>query len=119
MDSSGNIETAGGMTAKGAYAIRADDATPGAGTIYGYMGRAAGSDGVSATHGVALCGPGTNPESLGAASNYIIVTNAGARMQAGGHSLWVASGGAAYDGQEIATKEYVEMMIASAMARRN
>lgn len=118
VDSSGNIETAGGMTAKGAYAIRADDETPGAGTLYGYMGRASGSDGVSATHGVALCGPGGNPASLGSQSNYVIVTNAGARMQAGGHSLWVASGGAAYDGQEIATKEYVDMMIASAMARR-
>lgn len=116
VDSSGNVETAGGMTAKGAYAIRADDATPGAGTICGYMGRAAGSDGVRATRGVALCGPSSNPAALGASSNYIIVTGSGARMQAGGHSLWVASGGAAYDGEEIATKEYVDRMIASAMA---
>lgn len=116
VDSSGNIETAGGMTAKGSYAIRKDSETPGAGDIVGYMGRANGSDGVNETYGVALCGPVGSPDNLGSGSNYIIVTNAGARMQAAGHCLWVAAGGAAYDGDEIATVRRVREIVAAAMA---
>ena len=116
VDKDGNIETAGGMTAKGCYAVRQDNPVKGQGAICGYMGRAMGHDGANVTYGVALCGPVGDPEDLGSGSNYVIVTNSGARMQAAGHCLWVAAGGAAYDGDEIATVRRVREIVSAAMA---
>lgn len=87
------------LRVNGAYTVQQDD-----GTVAGYMGRGKGSDGVSDTYGVMLCGPGGNPESATASTNYIIVTNAGTRMQAGGNSLWATGSGAYYNNSEIATQ---------------
>lgn len=90
---------ANNFAVKGSFAIKNAD-----GSDAGYMGRGQGNDGTSDTYGVVIRGPGGTPESP-TSQNYVIVTNSGVRMQSGSHSVWVSSGGAAYDGHEIATQE--------------
>lgn len=108
VDSYGNIRTAGGMTAVGHYETRENDIIQDdqviPGPVTGAMGRAYGNDGKSMTWGVALCEAAANPESLQSSNNYVIITNAGARMQAKGHSIYIISSGAFYDGKEILTE---------------
>ena len=67
--------------------------------LAGYVGRGYGSDGVATTKGVVLCTD--HPDNLSAADNYVIVTNAGVRLQANGHQLYVIGRGAFVDGEKI------------------
>lgn len=55
------------------------------GWLYGYMGCGYGSDGVSSTYGAMLASANDR--------NYVIATNTGVRMTAGGSSLYCVSGG--------------------------
>ena len=90
------------LNVSGAYKILKED-----GTTAGFLGLGKGNDGVSDTWGVALCGPGSNPSDMTSATNYVIITNSGARMQAGGHEVYVTSSGAYYDDYEIITQKWV------------
>ena len=74
--------------------------------LAGYIGRGYGSDGVSVTKGVVLCTD--HPDNLTAADNYVIVTNAGVRLQAGGHQLYLIGRGAFLDGLRIATEDDID-----------
>lgn len=67
---------------------------------YGYMGLANGIDaGGRTTYGVAISsGP---PDGLSGSDCYVIVTNAGVRLQARGHSLTLTSTGCWIDGHNI------------------
>lgn len=93
---------ANALRVNGAYTVQRDD-----GTVAGYLGRGKGNDGVSDTWGVALCGPGSNPDDMTSATNYVIVTGSGARMQAGNHEVYVTANGAYYDDHEIITEDWV------------
>ena len=68
--------------------------------VYGYMGKAYGMDANGdLTFGVALSHE--EPNGLDRSSCYVIVTNAGVRMQAPGHSVTVTSKGCYADGEKI------------------
>lgn len=67
---------------------------------YGYMGAAYGMDANGRlTYGVALSNQ--VPNGLDRTSCYVIVTNAGVRMQGPGHSITVTSNGCWADGEKI------------------
>lgn len=71
--------------------------------LRGYVGGASGRSDPGETKGVALV-YGARPDELTPGDSYIIATEAGARMQAGGTSLYVISGGAYVSGKKILTE---------------
>lgn len=72
----------------GTFSIKSGDGTK----TYGYIGRGTGNDGSSAeTNGVVMSSG--KYEKLTSGDNYIIVTNAGVRLQAGKNSLWLTTNG--------------------------
>ena len=86
----GNFDVYGGR-----FQVFDDNGT----TTYGYMGHGTGLAGSTKTDGVIMASG--KYSDLGESDYYMIVTNAGVRMQAPGHSLYITSGGAVYDGNPL------------------